>query len=617
VDEEGEKRVSETRKSHHLTSRRLKVIGAAAGIALAATAALSQPAFAQDNGGSGLPAITPAMAQYVLAHKANVPANAVRATSKLPTAGSKGSAFQVPVSPRSGAASRIVGGTLADPAAFPSVVGIESIFLAADDSGVVSWWIATCTGTVLSSTKVLTAGHCTAQLPFGTTVVIAGRSNLDDDASGGYVARVASTWIDQQMNLVTMNNGGVPQHDVAVLTLKDALPSAYTPVTLSAAGDNAPYAANTSATIVGYGVTTSTGSDSGILRQATVNIQADSTCSSAMPGYDAQTMTCAGTPAGGVDSCFGDSGGPIMVNGAQVGITDWGSTQCAAAGTYGVYERLSYYHDSVTAEIGRRPIVNLDWSGDGHTDLLGRTTTGDLIEYSGSGLLNDGYNGFAGSGKIGNAWNAFSKLFRVTNWNGDGNESIMAETSGGTLYEYNQDGLGDFTDSALVGTGWNMFSDIMVTNNWTGSGAPNLMGRTPTGDLYLYESDGHGGWKNNGVGIKIGTGWNMFNTVLTPGDWRGKGQALIGRTPAGDLRLYESDGKGGWINSMGEKIGNGWNMFSIFFSPGDWNGDNLQDMLGITPAGALRLYTSDGAGNWLNPLGTQIGSGWNGLSAVF
>jgi len=114
---------------------------------------------------------------------------------------------------------------------------------------------------------------------------------------------------------------------------------------------------------------------------------------------------------------------------------------------------------------------------------------------------------------------------------------------------------------------------------------------------------------------EIGVGWGAFDTILTPGTWNRDGyQALIGRTPSGDLYLYHSDGQGGWLNSgVGIKIGVGWNGFSRFMSVGDWNGDRLIDVIGVTSAGATYMYKTDGHGNWLNPNGQVIANGLTGL----
>jgi hypothetical protein len=537
-----------------------------------------------------------------------LPRGAVKATQPRLPAGSQGKTFQ-----RSGVTTNIVGGTAASAADYPWIVGIRTYFLGEDESGATVLYMMTCTGTVVSSTKVLTAAHCATGMRGAYTDVIAGRSNLD--GGDGYVARVSGIWTDQSYNAEDLNTGRttIPVHDVSVLTLKSALPSAYTPVTLSAQGDSKPYTNGTVAKIVGYGITSNGSTATGRLYAASVTIRNNSTCSKALGGFDATTMVCAGTPNGGVDSCHGDSGGPLLVNGVQAGITDWGVDPCGS--TYGVYERLSYYASAVQSDLSRKPPVNLDWSGDGHSDLLARDdSNGDLCAYYGSGLADDGFNGFAGSRVLDDgAWEGYTKLFRVTNWNDDGLPSIMAMDGHGLLWQYRGSGQDGFSARENLGNGWTMFKDVFVVNNWNGDGHPNLIGRTSGGDLYLYTSDGKGGWLNNGNGIVIDNGWNIYDLVITPGDWDGAGtQALIGRTPAGQLYLYHGDGRGGFANNgVGTRIGTGWNMFNQFLSPGDWNGDNLIDVIGKTPGGDLRLYKTDGKGTWLNPQGDVIGTDWS------
>lgn len=608
---------------------RFGVIGAAACLAIGGVVASLPGAYA---GSGGTPPAVPLLgAGQTAAIMTKVPPGAVRATHGLPRVGKFGPVFQ----PHSAVSPRVVNGGVANPADFPSVVGIESLFTVKVDGNLVTY-VRYCTGTVLSATKVLTAGHCAADVSYGDTVVIAGRGSLNTD-TGGQVVGVTSSWIHPSFNVAALddpNNAAdpnlVPLDDVAVYTLATPLSSAYTPVALTAQGDQTPYAGGTSATIAGYGITNNTTPDPGVLHSAVVPIQSDATCAAAYPTqppaaagslYDPTRMTCAGNPPNGADTCGGDSGGPLFVAGVEVGITDWGPDRCASS--YGVYERLSKYHNDVLADLGRPGIVNLDWTGDGHTDLYGRDKSGNLFLYSGSGFTGGGFPAFDGGLLMNSGWNIYSKLFRVTNWNGDGTESIMAETPGGDLYRYDYQFPSDFdprhtiATRVLIGSGWGAFSDIVVTNNWNGDNMPSLMARTRSGNLYIYNSDGHGGWSNPN-GTLIGTGWTAFDTVLTPGNWLGNGhQVLLGRTPGGNLYEYEGDGHGGWLTGQGVLIGTGWNGFKIFQASGDLNGDDMMDVIGITPGGVMLLYTTDGHGNWLTGQGQQINAGWQVFNTVF
>lgn len=602
--------------------------GAFVGVALSAVTVLasSMPAAAAGDGPR----------PYGQGHT-RIPSGAVRTNSGPEAAGWHGPAFQ-------SGSTRIVGGTPANSADYPGVVGIKTYYQLWNpdlgSNGGYENWVSTCTGTVLTPTKILTAGHCATDYPNGVTDVIAGR-NVLKDTSNGFVAKVSNVWTHQGFNLTELysTDNATPIDDVAVLTLRSPLPSQYTPVKLYGQGNQTPYVPGTNAVIVGYGVTGNDIPDSGTLHVAKVPIQSDATCLATAQDdgavYDANRMVCAGTPptteggSDGIDSCHGDSGGPLFVGPGQAGITDWGpSTGCATS--YGYYERLSYYFDIIMADVNRSNMpVNLDFSGDGHSDLMFRDNqTGELGQISGAGFMfsTPGWGSWGGISDVfyyGNPgwnqynWAQYKKLFRVTNWNNDGTESIFAVKSNGELYQYKTDGEGNPSGGPiLIGTAFNIFTDIVVTNNWMNDGHPNLMGRLPNGDLKIYTSNGTGGWLNP-RGTLIGTGWNMFNTILTPGNWRGNGNSLIGRTFSGDLRLYETNGHGGWLNGKGTLIGTGWNSLPTFISPGDWNGDNLIDLIGISSVGDFRLYPTNGQGGWLNGRGIALtGAFWDRMPGL-
>lgn len=536
---------------------------------------------------------------------------------KLPAPGAQGRAFQS----GSKASPRIVKGELASASEFPYVVGIVTTLQVDGES----YWYY-CTGTIIAANKVLTAAHCVTDGP-GTTRVIAGNDQLLDSSGNiitgsGYVAEVASTWSHPNWNLAQQyeDDNAPIRNDVSVITLKQDLPTEYTPIALGNQGDQTPYAAGTMGLIAGYGKTSSdeVNPDSR-LRKATVPMRSDADCTVSGLYYPAE-MICAGTGSTaeglGSDTCNGDSGGPLVVGGKQVGVTSWGFRPCG--GYPGYYVRLNNYVNTVQADFTRPPLINADWTGDGHTDLMSRDAAGNLWLHYGSGFGNDGFGGFYMSRVVSSGWGGFSRIFRVYNWNGDNKPSIMAMRPNGELYRYDTDGAGNFAGTPkLIGTGWQNFTALMVTNNWVGNNRPSLLVRRPNGELVRYTSNGAGGWENP-KGVLIGTGWNTFNLFLTPGAWKGDGrEVIIGRTSAGELKLYQSNGTGGWTNPKGDLIGSGWGGFSNIITPGDWDGDNMVDMLGVNSLHQMRIYTTNGYGQWLDARGKTISEGWDYFNLVF
>jgi hypothetical protein len=90
--------------------------------------------------------------------------------------------------------------------------------------------------------------------------------------------------------------------------------------------------------------------------KATIPFIETATCNApdAYNGNVLPGMMCAGFDEGGIDACQGDSGGPLVLRGPDgavlVGVVSWGEG-CARKLKYGVYTRVTPYHDWISAVI--------------------------------------------------------------------------------------------------------------------------------------------------------------------------------------------------------------------------------------------------------------------------
>src|ERR1035437_8559867 len=180
--------------------------------------------------------------------------------------------------------------------------------------------------------------------------------------------------------------------------------------------------------------------------------------------------------------------------------------------------------------------------------------------------------------------NGVPTVFSPGDFTGDGKADILAETITGGLYLYHGNGRGVFTGgSSKIGSGWNVFARVFSPGDFTGDGKADILAETSTGGLYLYHGNGRGGFA--GGPSKIGSGWNVFARVFSPGDFTGDGKAdILAATSTGGLYLYHGNGRGGFAGGP-SKIGSGWNVFARVFSPGDFTGDGKADILAETSTG--------------------------------
>ena len=269
----------------------------------------------------------------------------------------------------------------------------------------------------------------------------------------------------------------------------------------------------------------------------------------------------------------------------------------------------TYQVDSATTTTPpKAPQSGVGLDGDNRADVVARRPDGSLWLYSGTGA------GTVRAGRqIGSGWHGYTTVLSPGDFTGDGRRDIIATKSTGALYLHTGNGLGGLSAAKIIGSGWQGFNLITSPGDFTGDGKTDLIARTTAGKLYLYAGNGTGGFA--APGKVIGSGWQMFNTITSPGDFTGDGKTdLIARTPAGKLYLYAGNGTGGFA-APAKVIGNGWQMFNTVIGAGDLTSDGRSDLLARTPAGKLYLYRGNGTGGFAAP-GQVVGTGWQVFNSV-
>ncbi|MDQ3365192.1 MAG: serine protease [Myxococcota bacterium] len=205
-----------------------------------------------------------------------------------------------------------------------------------------------CTGTLIAPDVVLTAGHCIDAEPIEVII-----DTIDYGRAGGERIRVA--WARAYPDWER-------RYDIGVLMLDHPATTAKPRRVTSACTARALLARDQPVQVVGFGLTSLDFPDANTrLHQATVPVT-DPTCTldpSCNPGIAPHGEFIAG--GHGVDSCFGDSGGPVYVDVGEgdghvlLGVVSRGlALPAAACGNGGVYVRVDKVISWVQSVTGRK-----------------------------------------------------------------------------------------------------------------------------------------------------------------------------------------------------------------------------------------------------------------------
>ncbi|WP_242483852.1 FG-GAP-like repeat-containing protein [Streptomyces sp. NE5-10] len=149
-----------------------------------------------------------------------------------------------------------------------------------------------------------------------------------------------------------------------------------------------------------------------------------------------------------------------------------------------------------------------DLSGDGKGDLLARDGSGVLYLYKGNGQG----DAFSSRIRVGSGWGGYNKLFGAGDYTGDGRTDLLARTTGGVLYLYAGTGnaAAPFAARKEIGSGWNTYKHLAAAGDLNADGKGDIVGATSGGDLYTYLNTTPGKFSGRSL---YGPGFQIYNQI--------------------------------------------------------------------------------------------------------
>ncbi|MFF2779011.1 FG-GAP repeat domain-containing protein [Streptomyces sp. NPDC058052] len=230
-----------------------------------------------------------------------------------------------------------------------------------------------------------------------------------------------------------------------------------------------------------------------------------------------------------------------------------------------------------------------------HYAMVSRDKSGTLHWHHGTGKASAPFREWTET--VGRGWgiyNAVTKLAPITGEATGG--GVVARDASGVLWSYRTTGVAyePLSTRVRVGGGWGIYNQLTGVADASGDGRPDMIARDASGVLWLYKGT-TSTTAPFATRLRVGGGWGIYNQLTGAGDLTGDGRAeLIARDTAGVLWLYPGTGRADVPYGARVRVGTGWQGYPLVSSPGDLTDDGRADLIARDGAGNTYLYQGTG-----------------------
>ncbi|MEU3554429.1 FG-GAP-like repeat-containing protein [Streptomyces fragilis] len=251
-------------------------------------------------------------------------------------------------------------------------------------------------------------------------------------------------------------------------------------------------------------------------------------------------------------------------------------------------------------------------------DFVGSDGFGELVTLNSSGGLTYQYGNGTGtfSGKrSGSGWATTVRPVPFGDLDGDRCNDMLVRHSSGELRAYRPgcaSAVTPSTASTSLGTGWNQYDVLTSPGDLSGDGRADLITRqSSTGDIHLHKATSTG---KLSARVKIRSGWT-YKKILGAGDLNGDGFGdLLAQDKSNELWRYDGTASGQFKNRV--KVFTDWGAsYNVVVGVGDITGDGRADLVCRDTSGNVWRNNGDGKGSFSSR--TRITTGWQGYKGLF